>query len=86
MLADLVGIDSPISRHSQVEDQRVAAVGVDQSIFRAAAKRRDQGARQPLSKVRRKRPAQIAAPELDVAEAAALEHALKPAHGGFDFG
>jgi hypothetical protein len=33
--ADLVRIDPPAAGHAEVEDQRVAAVGVDQAVFGA---------------------------------------------------
>ena len=53
------GIDPPASRHAEMEDHRVAAVGLDQPIFGAPAEPGDARAGQPLAQVRRERPAQI---------------------------
>ena len=56
VLADLGRVDPPAARHAEMEDQRVAAVGVDQPIFRAAAKPGDPRAGQPLAEVDREAP------------------------------
>ena len=50
------GIDPPAPRHAEVEDQRVAAVGVDQPIFGAPAEPGDPRPGQPLAKVDRETP------------------------------
>ena len=68
MLAELVGIDPPGARHAEVEDHRVAAVGVDQAVFGAPAERGDPCTRQPLAKIDRKGPAQVGAARLDAAD------------------
>ena len=85
-LADLAGVDPPVARHAEVKDERLAAVGVDQTVFRAAAKAGHPRADQSLAKVLRKRPAEIGPPCLDALDAAALEDALETADGRLDFG
>ena len=60
-----------MARHAEVEDHGVAAVGVDQPIFGAAAQRRDPRAGQPLAEIGRKRPPQILAARLDPGDALA---------------
>ncbi len=80
------GVDAPVPRHAEVEDQGVAAIGVDQAIFGAAPEARHPGTRQPLAKIERKRMAQIGPPRLDVADAMAEQDSLQPANGGLDFG
>ena len=86
VLAELGRIDPPAARHAEVEDHRVAAVGVDQPIFGAAAEPGHPRAGQPLAEVGRERPAQVGAARLDARDAAGPEHVLQPADGGFDFG
>ena len=52
-LAISLGIDPPVAGHAEVKDERVAAIGIDQAIFRAAAKPGHPGAGQPLAEVLR---------------------------------
>ena len=67
MLAELARVDPPVARHAEVEDHRVAAVGVDQPIFGAAAEAGHPRAGQPLAEVDREGPAQVGAARLDAA-------------------
>ena len=69
-----------------MEDQRVAAVGVDQPVFGAAAKPGHARAGQPLAEVHRERAPQVRPPRLDARDPPALEDARKAADGGLDFG
>jgi hypothetical protein len=69
-----------------MEDQSIAAVGVDQAILRATPEARDSRARQALPEIDRQRPAQIGAPRLDPLDPPALQDSRQPAHGRFDFG
>jgi len=79
-------IDPPASRHPQMKDHRVPAIGVDQPIFGAAAEPRDRGAGQPLTEILGKGMAQVGAAHLEPSDPTSLEHALEAADGGFDFG
>ena len=87
VLADLRRIDPPAARHAEMEDHRVAAIGVDQPIFGAPAEAGDPRAGQPLAQIGRERPAQVGAARLDARDAGGPSSTrLKPADGGFDFG
>ena len=57
VLADLGRIDAPVARHAEMEDQRVAAIGIDQPVFGPAPKAGDPRAGQPLAEIRREAPA-----------------------------
>jgi len=78
-------IDSPASRHAEMEHQGIPAIGVDQPVFRAAPERGDGRPGHPLTQIDRDRLAQVGTARLDRGEALALQHGLQPAHGGFDF-
>jgi hypothetical protein len=69
-----------------MEDQRVAAVGLDQSIFGAATQAGYASAGQALPEVDRQRPPQIGSPNLHGRDALALQYVAKAANGGFHFG
>ncbi len=69
-----------------MENKRVTTVGVDQSIFRASAKRGDSRASQPLPEIVGQGAAQVGPARLDRDDAPAVEHMGKAAHGGLDFG
>ena len=84
--ADRVRLDPPAPRHAQVEDHRVAAIGVDQAIFGTAPERGDARPGQPLAQVVGEGPAKVRAAGLDGGEPAPLQHGTKTAHGGLDFG
>src|SRR5258705_9437603 len=86
MLADLARVDPPVTRHAEMEAQSVAAVGVDQPVFRAAAEADDPLSRQSLAEVDRQRAAQVGPARLDPLDPAAVEHMGKAADGGFNFG
>ena len=86
VLLELRMIDPPAPRHAEVEDHRVVAIRVDETVFRPPAEARDLRPGQPLAKVLRKRPPQIRAPRFDTCDPPALQHPLKAADGGFDFG
>ena len=78
-------IDSPAPRHAEMEDERIAAIGIDQPVFGPTAQVRHGRARHALAQVDRDRFAQVGAARLDRGQALALQHGLQPAHGGFDF-
>ena len=84
VLGDSAGIDAPVPGHAEMEDERVAAVGVDQTVFRAAPKpvTARPVSRWPRSTGRARGPAAV--PRRG--EAAPFEHTRKAADGGLDFG
>ena len=86
VLSQLRMIDPPASGHAKVEDHRVVAVGVDQSIFRPAAEPGHFRPRQPLAEVLGKGSAQVGPASLDARDPSTLENALKASDGRFDFG
>jgi hypothetical protein len=69
-----------------MEDERVAAVGVDEPIFRSAAETDHPGTGQPLPKILRQRSPQVGTPSFDALDTSALEDSLKASDGGLDFG
>ena len=82
----LMRVDPPLPGHSEMEDQAVGAVGVDEAELSATAKRGDPGARQPLAEIGGKGAAKVGAPQLDVGNALSKQHCLQAANGRFDFG
>jgi hypothetical protein len=79
-------IDTPFAGHSEVKDQRVAAISVDQPELPAPAEAGDPRAGEALPEIRGKSPAQIAPAKLDSLDAALQQDPFKAANGGFDFG
>lgn len=79
-------IDSPFSGHPEVEDQRVSAIGVDQSEFPAAPERCDPGPGQPLAESGGKGAAEIAPPQLNTCNTLSEQHLFEPTDRCFDFG
>ena len=79
-------VDPPAPRHAQVKDYRVAAIGVDETIFRAAAEPRHESPRKALTEVFRESMAQVRSPRLDAGDPPALEDAFQSANGSLDFG
>jgi hypothetical protein len=75
-----------MARHAEVKDERVAAVGVDETVLRPAAEAGHDRAGQPLTEVDRKRAAQIRTPRFDRVQPPPVQDLRKPADGGFDFG
>ncbi len=86
MRPDLGRIDSPTSRHAEMEDQRVAAIGFNEPIFGAAGQRCDGRASQPLPQIDRNGEAEIRAACLDTGQNRALQNRPKASDSGFDFG
>ena len=82
----LVGVDPPLSRHAEVEHQRVSPIGRDQSELSAPSEPRDRRSRQPLAKIGWERSAQIRSAQLHPGNPPAEKHFLEPTDGGFDFG
>ena len=82
-----LGIDPPAPRHAEMEDQRVAAIGVDQPIFGAPPQPGHARAGQPLAQVRRERRGADRRGAARRASAARPSSTLRQAaHGGLDFG
>ncbi len=79
-------VDSPTARHSEVEDHRVVAVGVDQPVFRAAAEARHPGARQALAEILRERASQVRPPGFDARDSPAFENSGEATDRCLDFG
>jgi hypothetical protein len=69
-----------------MEDQCVAAIGVDQPIFGAPAQARDPRPGQPLAQIGLERPAQVRPAQLDRRDPSPLEQGGEPANRGFDLG
>jgi hypothetical protein len=84
--ADFRRVDPPPARHAKVKDQRVAAIGFDESIFGPASKAGDGRARQPLTQIHRDREAQVGAARFDAREDRPFQHAAQASDSGFDFG
>ena len=85
VLANIGRIDSPGARHSQMEDHRVAAIRMDQSVFRPAPQPGHLGPGQALTEIHRKGAAKISASSFNSPYPAALQHLGQSAHGGFNF-
>lgn len=86
MLADRIRIETPPARHAEMEDHRVAPVGIDQAIFGPAVKSGHNGARHPLPQILGDRTAQIGPSGFDGYEPLAEQGRLKSTHSCFDFG
>ena len=86
MLPKLGMIDPPATRHAEVEDHRIVAVGMDQPVFRAPSKAGDFCTSQPLAEVLGKGSAQVRSTRFDARDPSTLQHPLKPADGRFNFG
>ena len=86
MLVEFGGVDAPVPRHAEVEDQSVAAIGRNEPIFCPPSEAGDPRPGQSLAKVLRHRSAQVGPARLDPYEPPAPEDGLQPADGGFDFG
>ena len=69
-----------------MKHQRIAAIGIDQTIFRAAPKAGDPSTGQALPQIDRKCAAKVRTTRFDTRDAAAFEHARQAADGGLDFG
>ena len=86
VLPDLARIDPPVARHAEVEDQGVAAIGVDQPVFGAAPKSAHPRAGQSLAEIEWQGAPQVEPPRLDVGDALAVKNAREAADGRLDFG
>ena len=86
MLLEPCMIDAPAPRHAQMKDHRIAAIGVNQPVFRAAAKPRHHCSGQPLPEVLWKGAPEVGAARFDPNDAPTFQHMLKAANGGLDFG
>lgn len=86
VLADLTRVDSPVARHSQMKDESVTSVRIDEAIFGASPKLRYERACQALPEIVRQGAPKVGPPCLDPFDATVLEDSGKPADGRFDFG
>src|SRR5689334_537180 len=86
VLLGLIGIDAPSTRHSKVEHEGVSAIGIDQTVFGAAAKASDTRSHQPLAKIDRQRSAKVWPTRFDRSDAPALQHPIEAANSRFNFG
>ena len=78
--------DPKRARHAEMHQQHVAGGKIGEEILGAAAEPFDRLALEPGGEILRQRPAQIAAPRLDLGEARALHDRLQAAADGLDFG
>ena len=69
-----------------MEDQRIAAIRLDQAIFGAAAKPGYARAGEALAQICWDRAAQVCSPWFDPGQYFVLQHGGYPAHGRLDFG
>jgi hypothetical protein len=74
VLSGLAGVNPPMARHPEVEDEAVPAVGVDQPIFGAPPEPDHSSTGQPLAEVDRQRPAKIRPARLDRRQPPTLKH------------
>jgi hypothetical protein len=51
VLQDFAGVDAPMAGHAEMENQGIAAIGVDQAVFRTAMQAGDACAGEPLTEV-----------------------------------
>ena len=79
-------IDPPAPRHAKVEDHRVAAIGIDQPVLRAAPEFRHLGTSKPLAEIVGEGVAQIGTARLHPGDPPPRENALQSANGRLDFG
>jgi hypothetical protein len=86
VLAKLAWIDPPVTGHAEMENEGVAPVGIDKSIFGAAPERDHARSGKPLAKVMRQRTPQIRPTRLDHVDATAHEDSREAADGSLDFG
>lgn len=82
----LLRVDSPLSRHAKMENQSVAAIGVDQPELSTAAEPGHLRPGQTLAKVVREGAAEVGSARFDPHDAAAEQHPFKASDRGFDFG
>ena len=82
----LARIDSPAARHPEMEDHRVAAIGIDQPVFGASPEPGHHGTGESLAEIGGERPAQVGPARLDERDPLVLQYRAKPVDGGFDFG
>ena len=85
MFLHIVGVDSPAPRHAEVEDQRIAPVGIDQAIFGAAGEAGDSRPGQPLTQVDRHGMAQVGTACLDMAQPLSVQYGTQTCDRGFHF-
>ena len=74
------------ARHAEMDNQRIAAIGLHQAIFGAPVQPGNDSPGQSLAQRLRQRPAQIGPIGNDTGEALAFPHWGQAAHHGFDFG
>lgn len=86
VLEQLERIESHAARHAEVENHRVAAIGIDKAVFGAAAAGDDGGTGEALAETFGERPAQAVAVEGDAGELVPGPGGGQAAHDGFDFG
>ena len=80
-----VRVDPPAARHTEVEHQCVAAVGIEQPVFGAAVQANYARAGETLAEIDREGAAEIGAAEFDPAERAPLEDPREASYSCFDF-
>jgi hypothetical protein len=78
-------IDPPPARHSEVEQEYIMPVSVDEAIFCPSIKLQHSGAGKSLPKVLWEWSPQIGPGDFHIGDTPAREHPLQTADGGFDF-
>jgi hypothetical protein len=69
-----------------MEDEGIAAIGVDKAELSAPAERNNPGAGQTLAEISGKGAAKGVPAQLDTRDTLSEQHLFQAAHGGFDFG
>ena len=83
---DLTRIHAPATRHAEVKDHAIAAVGLDDAVFRAPRQTGYARAGHPLAKIDGDRTTQVGAADIDAHQDRAEQGRLQPADSCFDFG
>ena len=72
--------------HAEMEDKRVAAIRVNEPVFRSSSEADHRRASQPLAKILRHAVPQVRPPRLNAPDAPPFEDSLETADGRLDFG
>ena len=86
VLGDLARVDPPMSRHSEMENQRISSIRVDEAVFGAATEGGHACPRQSLTEIHRESAPEIGPASFDALDPAALEDSRQTANSRLDFG
>lgn len=86
VLPKLGRVDTPVARHAEMKDERVAPVSVDEAIFGSAPKTRHPRARQSLAKIIRQCSPEVRPTGFDRVDPAPSKDSRKASDSGLNFG